>query len=100
MKIILIAVSALFLAQMSFATTYSDQLLQSSEVQNLYSESGENDYTQAAGCYAYTSCSNGGTISCQTYGAACTWNTRIYQSVSCTGYNGFGNWVNFYFTCY
>ncbi len=71
----------------------------------------------SAGCRAYTTCPNGGTIWCQTYGysyagmasgSRCYWNVVPYYSVECGGYtqskDWFGNtvwaWNKFRYTCY
>lgn len=54
---------------------------------------------KAASCYAYTRCYWGGTVSCQTYGDACTWYTNPGQNVSCTGLDALGRWVNLFFSC-
>ena len=40
------------------------------------------------------------TISCETFGASCTWWTVPYQSVQCSGVDFFGRWVNFYYRCF
>ena len=50
-------------------------------------------------CQAYTACWWGGTISCVTYGDACTWWVRPGVDVRCTGLNAAGVWVDLYFHC-
>lgn len=50
-------------------------------------------------CHAYTACWWGGTISCTTYGDACTWWVNPGVDVRCTGLDGRGLWVDVYFHC-
>jgi hypothetical protein len=52
------------------------------------------------GCYAWTTCWNGATIACQTYGQGCTWWTNPGYSVQCTGFDYWGRWVNVFYRCY
>lgn len=70
----------------------------------------------SAGCYAYTACPFGGTISCQVYGysyagyasgSKCMWHVIPGRQVQCRGYtqsfDHWGNtvwaWQNFTFRC-
>jgi hypothetical protein len=51
-------------------------------------------------CQASTPCRFGGFVSCQTWGAGCTWFVQPYMYVQCTGYNQFGYWVNAVGRCF
>jgi hypothetical protein len=51
-------------------------------------------------CQAFTQCWHGGVIACRTFGWGCTWFTIPGQSVQCTGYDGWGRYVNFYYRCF
>jgi hypothetical protein len=51
-------------------------------------------------CSAWTTCWNGVTIGCQTFGYNCTWWTNPGYSVQCTGLDYWGRWVNLYYRCY
>lgn len=65
-------------------------------------DSGTGENSQAV-CAAVTTCVSpfypAYSISCRTYGAGCTWWVSPNQAVQCTGYDFYGNWVTFAFTC-
>jgi hypothetical protein len=51
-------------------------------------------------CYAYTYCSNGRLIQCQTWGQGCTFYSQQGVYVACTGRNQWGQWVNTQARCF
>jgi hypothetical protein len=57
-------------------------------------------------CYAYTICPNGMPISCKVwasggpFGAACEWAVLPGQWVGCRGFNAYGQWAVFQYSCF
>jgi len=80
---------ALFLGASTFASA-NDANMSFAEQEAYYPQT----------CQAATRCWNGAVIACRTFGWGCTWFVIPGQSVQCTGYDGWGRYVNFYYRCF
>jgi hypothetical protein len=63
-------------------------------------EAGPTENDKGQYCQAHTYCYNGQVITCEAWGQGCSWYVQPGQYVTCTGFDRFGYWGNFYAYCY